>query len=93
MGITVSGVTVDLDPAVLDDWDLVEALSDMIDADETGDGVAGLRATTRYMRTLLGADYARVKSELRAANGGRLPAEAMREFCTGVVEAAGASKN
>lgn len=86
----VMGVEVDLSALRLDDFELSEALADVMSAD--GDAAA-LPAAVRYMRALLGAQYAGAKAALREARGGRLTLQDMTAFCRGVLEAAGAKNS
>lgn len=84
----VDGIEVNVTAEALDDFEITEALADMED-DSLDDG-AKMRAAVRFMRTLFGADFRRVKDELRAANGGRLTNERMTAFAGKAIEAAGA---
>ena len=88
--VEVDGIklTVAIDTA--DDYDIVEQMAVM--ADEQSTSNEKLSATVRIYKLLLGDDYRRVKDELRAKNGGRLPLKAMSDFIAKVFEAAG-SKN
>ena len=81
-------LTVAIDPA--DDYDILAPLAVM--ADEQSTSNEKLSATVRIYKLLLGDDYRRVKDELRAKNGGRLPLKAMSDFIAKVFEAVG-SKN
>ena len=86
--VTVRGVELEADPARMEDYEAIEAMADMMAAE----GAEALQLSVRWMRLVLGADYRRVKDELRRANGGTLTFEDMSGFCTELVEAAG-SKN
>jgi len=83
--VTVKGVTVTIDPSVLDDWDVVECIADIQDEGRTA--AEKLPSTVRLMRLLLGGDYARAKKELREAHDGQLTNEVMGGFITEVFEA------
>lgn len=84
--MVVDGIEVHVSAETLDDWEITEAIADVM----AGEGAESLGAAARYMRLLFGADYERVKAELRAKNGGRLTNECMNAFAARVVEAAGA---
>lgn len=86
--LCVDGIELRFDRSVLDDYDLAEAMGDVLVADEEGDSVGSLKASTRFMRTLLGKDYKRVKELLRSAGGGTLTSEDMAGFCNRLLEAA-----
>lgn len=84
--LVVDGIDVSAARARVEDWEFLEAMADLMASDDAG----SLVATVRYMRTLLGDDYERVKAELRDRNGGELTVGTMNEFAQAVVEAAGA---
>lgn len=86
--IEVEGVALDVDREALDDWELAEDIA--IASDEASGEDEKLAATVRVFRRVYGADYARVKRELRAANDGRLTAETMTGFLSATFEALGA---
>lgn len=86
--VEVDGIKLDVLVDTADDYELVEQMAVMSDDQATGN--EKLAATVRIYRLLLGADYRRVKDELREKNGGRLPLKAMSDFISKVVEAAGA---
>lgn len=86
-GIKVEGVTQD----ALDDFDVLEALAALQDEDaEDSKRLVAMAALGPLV--LGGKQWARVKRELREANGGRLTVRDGVEFINGVLEAAG-SKN
>lgn len=75
---TVAGISIRIDPAVLDDFEVVEAIADA--TDEELDDAAKMRAVVKLFRIVFGDDYARVKRELREAKGGSLSVSAMMDF-------------
>lgn len=85
--LTVDGIEVDVTPESFDDIDVVEAIADC--NDPTVDDAAHTSAVFRLFRAVFGSDYARVKRELRAKNGGALTTDQMAEFFNRVLEAAG----
>lgn len=86
--VEIDGIKLDVLVDTADDYELVEQMAVMSDDQATGN--EKLAATVRTYRLLLGDDYRRVKDELRAKNGGRLPLKAMSDFIAKVFEAAGA---
>ena len=86
--VDVGGVSVAVDMSVLEDWEIVEAIAET--SDESLPDPARLAASVRIIRMVLGADYARVKGEIREKNGGRLTAEDMEQFLSDVLKAVGA---
>lgn len=87
---TVAGIRVRIDSAALDDFEVVEAIADATDAEL--DDAAKMRAVVKLFRIVFGGDYARVKRELREANGGSLSVSGMMDFFVMSLEAVG-SKN
>lgn len=85
--VEVRGIALDVDVDRITDYDVVEALADVMGAE--GDA-AMLGPTVRWMRAVLGADYERVKSCLREANGGRLTIQDMTGFCVDLLAEVGA---
>lgn len=83
--VEVDGIKLSVDPATLDDFDVVEAIADA--SDEEADDTAKLRAVVRLFRLVYGGDYGRVKRELRDAHDGRLTTETMMGFFTSTLEA------
>ena len=84
----IDGVDVDLSSIDADDFEIVEALADVMSAE----GADALPAAVRYMRALLGDQYEAAKSGLRAARGS-LGLGDMVAFCKDVLEAAGAKNS
>ena len=80
--VTVQGVKVTIQPGALDDWDVVECIADL--QDESRSASEKIVPTVRLMRLLFGAEYDRVKKELRAAHDGQLTNEVMGGFITEV---------
>lgn len=82
-GIRVEGVTAE----ALADFEFLEAVAALSDPAATD--AEQLRALASIAPIVFGApQWRRVKAELRARNGGRLPAEAATSFIFGVLEAA-----
>lgn len=88
---TVQGITVNLDFDLADDFEVVEQGAIASDPDSTD--AEKLAATLRVYRLIFGADYRRVKDELRAKNGGRLSTQDMVGFVAEVLEKAAELKN
>ncbi len=76
--IEVEGITLTIEPSFADDFEFVECIAIMSDPEATTAEQAV--ATVNMMRRVFGADYARVKRELREAHGGALTNEVMQEF-------------
>ena len=83
--VTVQGIRVTIDKDQVTDWDVVEGIATL--QDDSADESEKLVSSVRVMRRLLGGDYGRVKTELRAANDGKLTAEHMGAFLKEVFEA------
>lgn len=79
--VTVRGVTVAVDPDLMDDIDMVDDFSAVQDGD--------VFAIPRLLRRMFGADYQRVKEEL-AGPGGVTRATDFVEFMTEVMTAVSA---
>lgn len=88
---TVQGITVNLDFDLAGDFEVVEQGAIASDPDSTD--AEKLAATLRVYRLIFGADYRRVKDELRAKNGGRLSTQDMVGFVAEVLEKAAELKN
>lgn len=84
----VNGIEIKLTAEDLDDYEITEALVDA-EAPDATDGEK-TRAYVRMMRLVFGDDFERVKSELRAKNGGKLTNETMTEFAAACFAAVGA---
>lgn len=89
--VTVDGIELSVTPETFDDIDVVEAIADC--NDPTSDDAARTSAVFRLFRAVFGADYTRVKRELRAKNGGKLTTDQMADFFNRVIEAAGAKNS
>lgn len=82
--VTVQGLRLTLDPAKLDDWELMEALYDL-----QSDPEHNALSMVPFLRGLLGDDYPRVKNLLRDHATGRIGGEAMGEFVSRLLEELG----
>lgn len=89
--ITVDGIELVPRHDMADDYDVVEAVA--VTSDPDAPDYAKTRATVRVYRALLGADYDRVKAELRERNGGKLPCSVMIDFMAKVMQEMGEAKN
>lgn len=86
----VDGIKVDVTADAFDDFEITECIADLYD-DEATDGEKTASAVKMY-RLVFGADFPRIKRELRAKNGGKLTNEAMSSFMAEVIEAVNAKK-
>lgn len=74
--VTVQGVTLDVDPDVFDDLDMLEWLWDIQNADDDGNELA----IVPFMRRICGPAWPKVKATLRDETTGRIPMEAVAGF-------------
>lgn len=79
--VTVQGISLTIDPKLMDDWELVELLYDYR-SDPEGNALAVIP----FLRKVLGDGYARVKDALRDPNTGRISGESMGEFVEEMME-------
>ncbi len=79
--VTVKGISLTLDPKLMDDWELVELLYDY-QSDPEGNALAVIP----FLRKVLGDGYARVKDALRDPDTGRISGESMGEFVEELME-------
>lgn len=94
--IVVDGIEFQADPDLINDWDFMESLAEVMAQQEAldpsgdaADPVAAGKAMTgmnNLATMLFGRDYSRIKNELRAKNDGRLPIEVMVKFIMRTVE-------
>lgn len=77
---TVKGISLTIDPKVLDDWEFVESLYDL-QADPEGNALQIIP----FLRRLLGDSYGKAKNELRGADG-RIDGETMGAFLNELFE-------
>lgn len=82
--VSVQGIELLIPQDRINDWDVVEGVATMQDDESTPP--EKLVASVRVMKRLLGDDYDKVKTGLRAANGGALTADIMGAFLTEVFE-------
>ncbi len=80
--VTVQGITLKIPQDRVKDWDVTEGVAVM--QDDTSSPQEKLVASVRVMKRLFGADYERVKRELRDAHDGHLDGDVMGEFLTDV---------
>ena len=85
--VEVRGIALDVDVDRITDYDVVEALADVMGAEDDEETIA---PTVRFVRTVLGSYYERVKSGLREANGGVLTVQDMTGFCVDLLAEVGA---
>lgn len=76
--LVVDGIKVDLTVESVDDYEITEALVDM--SDEALGEQERARATVAMARLLFGADWTRIKRELRERHDGKLTNETVGEF-------------
>ena len=84
----VNGIKVEVTADAFDDFEITECIADLYDEDST-DGAKTAAAVKMY-RLVFGADFQRIKRELRAKHGGKLTNEAMSQFMAEVIEAVNA---
>lgn len=89
--VTIDGIEVTVLMDAADDFEVVEQVAVNADPDSTaGERISAL---VRVYKALFGRDYKRVKDELRAKNGGRLPVKVMTDFAARVMDEFAALKN
>lgn len=84
----IDGIEVNLTAEDFDDFEILECLADIVD--DAAEPSAKLAATVRIYRLLFGADFERVKRELREKHEGKLTNEIMGDFlnaCMAAVQA------
>lgn len=80
--VEVDGIKVTIDPASLDDWDLMEAIYDLQEYPDRN----ALKVVP-FLRLLLGeTQYESVKAHLRDPGTGRLTGERMGDFLAALFE-------
>lgn len=89
--VTVSGITVEVLMDAADDFEVVEQIA--INADPDSTAAERISAMVRVYKAIFGRDYKRVKDELRAKNGGKLPVAVMSDFATTVMNEVAKLKN
>lgn len=80
-----NGIEVNVTKADLDDFDVVECLSVMMD--EEASDRQRMVAIPKLLKLVFKSDWQRVKDELRSQNDGRLPNDAVMGFLNSVIEA------
>lgn len=74
--VTVKGLILTLDPAKLNDWELMESLYDL-----QSDPQNNALSVVPFLRGMFSAkDYGRIKNRLRDPETGRITGDAMGEF-------------
>ena len=74
--VTVKGLVLTLDPAKLNDWELMESLYDL-----QSDPQNNALSVVPFLRGMFSAkDYGRIKNRLRDPETGRITGDAMSEF-------------
>ncbi len=87
--VTVMGATLTIDPAVFDDLDVLEALSDIQAATDGDTSGRGALAVIPLLRKILGPDgYRQMKTALTDHETGRIPVEKVGQFLSQVMEQA-----
>ena len=89
--VTVSGITVEVLMDAADDFEVVEQIA--VNADPDSTAAERISAMVRVYKAIFGKDYKRVKDELRAKNGGKLPVAVMSDFATTVMNEVAKLKN
>lgn len=84
--ITYKTLTWQLDPELLNDLDIMEALYNLNHAEEAQDNEDGALAIVPLMMKLCGDKYAQVKKILRDSETGRITADKIGEFVQSVLE-------
>ena len=87
--LVVDGIKLDVRPDDLDDYEITELLAEAEDEslDESERNAASMRAMVRIPRLMFGADWDRIKGELRAKNGGKLSNDTVSGFVQRTFEA------
>lgn len=80
----VNDIEVNVTKADLDDFDVVECLSVMMD--EEASDRQRMVAIPKLLKLVFKSDWQRVKDELREQNGGRLPNDAVMGFLNSCIE-------
>lgn len=80
----VNDIEVNVTKADLDDFDVVECLSVMMDEDASDR--QRMVAIPKLLKLVFKADWQRVKDELRSQNDGRLPNDAVMGFLNSCIE-------
>ena len=87
--VTVMGATLTIDPAMFDDLDVLEALSDIQAATDGDTSGRGALAVIPLLRKILGPDgYRQMKKALTDPKTGRIPVEKVGQFLSQVMEQA-----
>lgn len=81
----VKGLDVTLDPSILEDWDVMNDIMNLVNDDPdkeltVAESKEMLQAANRLIDTIYGKDFERIKKKLRTANGGKLPLSLVMEF-------------
>ena len=84
----VDGIKVEVTADAFDDFEITECIADLYDED-ADDGAKAAAAVKMY-RLVFGADFLRIKRELRAKHDGKLTNEVMSRFMAEVIEAVNA---
>ncbi len=85
--VTVSGITVSVNPDSLDDYELVERLHELHEGQDYGGEFVEM------VKAVLGDQYQSVKDELKKQNDGKLTVTKMGEFIDSISVAVNALKN
>lgn len=89
--VTVDGITVTVNLDASDDFEIVEQIA--VNANPDSTAIEKISAMIRVYKAIFGADYKRVKDELRRKHGGKLPVSVMNDFALTVMNEISALKN
>lgn len=81
--VTVRGVTLNVDPDVFDDLNMLE---DLYAIQHAGDDAQGVFSVVPMLRRLAGGQYEQVKESLTDPETGRIPLESVAEWIGELME-------
>ena len=89
----IDGIEVHVTPEDFDDYEIAECLAVIAENDDPGEKPEGLmvefmKAACSLPKLIFKDDWKRIKGELRAANGGRLPNAVVTDFVKKAMAAA-----
>lgn len=83
---TKSGFKFEFDKAVLNDWNVIEAIAM---ADNNSNTTEQIRGIVNLSKILLGSDLEKLKAHIASKNDGHVPIEVMSADVMSIIEAAG----